>query len=206
MARTTDPRHERSRRRLIEAAATFMESDELDKISITAVVATAGVTRPTFYEHFGDLGTLYRVTALHRLTDAFPEPPAPSEQQALSSATRETWVNAAFETVSSLLGHLHDHAGFYRRALAGPSGAELHADVVVMLTRRILDESPIGPVMREAGEKPNDRATITAGGVVWLLLQWLETDFTGFNSVPAMSQRVSQALIDLSGTFAPPAS
>lgn len=52
---TCDPRIERSRAQLTEALGTLLETRDPRDISVSALCAEAGVSRPTFYQHFSTI-------------------------------------------------------------------------------------------------------------------------------------------------------
>ncbi|BCI53392.1 TetR family transcriptional regulator [Mycolicibacterium litorale] len=51
---SADPRAERLRARLREAALTLVAQRRVDELTVADLVAHAGVSRPAFYQHFGD--------------------------------------------------------------------------------------------------------------------------------------------------------
>jgi AcrR family transcriptional regulator len=186
-----DPRAARSKRALIAAGTELLDEQDLDQLSITQVVATAGVTRPTFYQHFGDLAELARAAAVARLDAEFArhEP---------SSPVSGDWLTRVEPVVRELLEHLAAHRAFYRRVLHGPrSGTAVNA-AVDLVARRILERSPLlQSVADRDSEEIRDSVVIVSGGIVWLLSGWLGTPLTGRDSVEAMAHRISVQLVRL---------
>src|SRR5690625_848913 len=67
-----NPRAERSRAALIDAMTSALETLEPGTVlSVAEIARTAGVSRPTLYEHFGDLPNLMRDAAMMRLVALF---------------------------------------------------------------------------------------------------------------------------------------
>ncbi|AYG04255.1 TetR/AcrR family transcriptional regulator [Gryllotalpicola protaetiae] len=182
-----DPRAARSKRALVAAGTELLDAYDLEELSITQVVAAAGVTRPTFYQHFGDLAELARAAAVTRLDEEFerhePVPPSVGD-----------WLARVEPVVHELLEHLAAHRDFYRRVLHGPrTGAAVNA-AVDLVARRILERSPLQAVADPDSEEIRDSVVILSGGIVWLLSNWLGTPLTGRDSVEAMAHRISVQL------------
>lgn len=193
LQKSADPRFARSREALVEAMTRLLDERDLAAISITDLVGQAEVTRPTFYQHFSDLSALARAAALVRLDAMFPAEPDPP---ALSPEEEFCHTQT---TVGAILDQLQHHAGFYRRVIRGAGGFELFDDFVALLETRILADSPFGPrIEGSLALDPRDRVTILSGGVTWLIMRWLDSDFSGDNAVDRMARRVANAMIALS--------
>lgn len=186
-----DPRAARSRRALIAAGTALLDERDLEQLSITQVVAAAGVTRPTFYQHFRDLEDLARAAAVARLDSEF-ERHQPADQ---GSGDRLPRIEPL---VRELLEHLAAHRDFYRRVLHGPRSSAAVNAAVDLVARRILERSPLldGVADRDS-EELRDTVVIISGGIVWLLSGWLGTPLTGRDSVEAMAHRISVQLARL---------
>lgn len=104
-------------------------------------------------------------------------------------------------TFRTLLADLHTHARFYLTALQGPAGYALSADLVGYLSRHLLDASPLGPIIRRRvdADSATGHAELLAAGTVWHVVRWLDTDFTGTNTIDAMVDRISMLLLSASG-------
>ncbi|NKY25844.1 TetR/AcrR family transcriptional regulator [Nocardia gamkensis] len=73
-AHEVDPRTERSRARLLDAAEALMRSGGMSAVTVEAVTRESAVARTTLYRHFHDMDRL-RTAALERMLPAPPIPP-----------------------------------------------------------------------------------------------------------------------------------
>ena len=179
-----DPRAIRSRAALVDAMIGALdEGASPAAISITDIVRLAGVSRPTFYQHFGSMSSLVHAAALHRLQQAFelvPQPAADAE-----------WESFSNESMTILLGHLAQHSAFYL-AVLHDTGVMPVSDIIDMLADRFLDIAPFSPAIRADAEAARERAEFLAAGITWSVVQWLEA---GAHDIPASAQRFSAILI-----------
>ncbi len=96
---TTDPRVARSCAHLVDALGTLLRSHDARDISVSALCAQAGVSRPTFYQHFGSvddvavLGVERRFAGLRAGLGAGPDAPYRLLVAFLTEldGERETW-------------------------------------------------------------------------------------------------------------------
>lgn len=165
----------------------------LESLSVTDIVRHAGVSRPTFYQHFGEVSLLVRAAAVHRLADTFAEIP--------DVAYGESWTTFARGTFHGLLTHLRDHVSFYKKAFVSAGSQALSEDVIDLIAARLLEVSPLVPILRNPSHaaRPEDRALFLAAGTFWHVIRWLDSDFTGSNSVDAMVDRISVLLLTAAG-------
>ena len=189
-----DPRPIRSRQALIQAMTEMLDSGDAGQdVTIADLARSAGVSRPTFYQHFGDLGTLAHAAALSRLEAAFAAIP----EDNLGC----TWTADARNTFQILFADLDAHARFYRRALQGPAGYALSQDAVRLLAKRLLDTSPLGPIIRrrQGPDSPQDRAEFLAAGVAWHVTNWLRQEPRTPGAADEVAERVSALLLAACG-------
>src|SRR5699024_11274618 len=82
-----NPRAERSRTALIEAMTRALDAHELGSVlSVAEISRAAGVSRPTLYQHFGDLPNLMRAAAMVRVVALFDSVPEPDYVESGSTA------------------------------------------------------------------------------------------------------------------------
>lgn len=188
---TTDPRPTRTRTALIEAATSILLTDSPATPSISNLVALAGISRPTFYQHFADPQDLIRTTALTRLQENFytlQDPPA------------ENLKDLASATITALLSRLQEDATFYRNALTIAGDASLFASLNTFLSQRFLTRPHARQTLSSitaltSTEEQEEYSRFIAAGLSWAAIRWLGTDFTGPNSIPTMSQRLTTTLL-----------
>lgn len=166
MSTPDDPRTLRSRSALITAAIDLVDERDVASLAITDVCQLAGVSRPTFYQHFGDLGTLVQAAALERLQQLFDESMA-QEQRDEPAAMLDAGLKR-------LMHGLAAHALFYRRVLEGASALTAQSRVIDFVAARIMafvERSGAADASRIAF-----RSRFLAAGATWLVIEHLGTD------------------------------
>ncbi|WP_062307471.1 TetR/AcrR family transcriptional regulator [Demequina subtropica] len=103
-----DVRIVRTRRRLQEALVALASERGLDDISVSDIVAEAGVNRSTFYQHYSDKETL-----LADALDAVAEEAGAGMSGLILGA-------APPEPLVRFLEHVEAHADLYRRVFTEP--------------------------------------------------------------------------------------
>jgi AcrR family transcriptional regulator len=191
-----DPRWTRSRAALVEAIIALVDAGESP--TITEVVHRAGVSRPTFYQHFGDLSTGLSTAALERVESQFADVESP--------ATIDVDIDFTRRTITALLTHLHDHHVFYRAVLSDSSARRFTGSVVEFVANRILTVSPLRVrADEETTVLTEDRVSVMAAGLVWLITQWLKRTSDGAESVAAMTDRLVAVMESFGTASASPA-
>ncbi|WP_017594998.1 TetR/AcrR family transcriptional regulator [Nocardiopsis potens] len=159
-----DPRAQRTRARLREAALTLAADADPGTLGVAAIARTAGVNRATVYAHYRDADEL--------LTDAM--------EDALSQAARAAAVcpldappDRAPAPIRDLFEHVAANAALYRKML-GPQGsprfaARMRERMTEELTTRFTrGERPSGPT-----DTPADlHAAYLAGALTGLIAHW----------------------------------
>lgn len=181
---TTDPRPARSRAALIQAITGVLAQQNPETPSITIIVKTAGVSRPTFYQHFADTAELTRAAALEKLGATF----AAMDAQDFTPDTEG--FTARFTT--ALLTELRNDAVFYRNALASAGDSALVSELIGFLSDRLLNHSPFASEVRTKVTEHESYAQFIAAGLSWSVVRWLGTDFTGDNTPEAMAGRLTE--------------
>ena len=188
-ARTDDPRFQRSLKALRAAVLGLVEAGPLADLSITRLVQTAGVTRPTFYQHFADIPDAARRVALALLDQAFPVPPP-------FPAGVEITPDSLFARIEGnalpVIRHLQAHRSFYVNVLEGAGNAAFFEEVVTFLSGRFLPEgNALAP-----RDPHGDRMTVMAGGLMWLVVRWLRDDGAADAPEP-LARRAADAAVSL---------
>lgn len=165
-AKSADPRFSRSRAALIGAVAELVREKSVEEVSITQIAKTAGVTRPTFYQHFEDVPAAVRAAALSRLADAYPR----AGRLAAATDTRK----ALEERAASVLGHLWQDRTFYRRVIDGAGNVDFFGALMEIVADRMMLPAFHHTARQSAAER--DLKLVLAGGIMWLVVRWLRTE------------------------------
>lgn len=133
---STDPRTVKSRAALISAMINHLDEHAAPP-GISEVVARAGSSRPTFYQHFGDIPTLMHEAAMQRLDCVL---------RALSTDPADgtgNWADFARANFTTLFEHLAQHRDFYLAIVKGPSGVATIDRLIRILAERMHTVSPL---------------------------------------------------------------
>lgn len=168
-AREADPRYQRSYQALIGAILALVDQEPVGQISIIRVVEAAGVTRPTFYQHFPDVAAAAQAAALRRLDAAFvPLDARDAEASSTVAALRQRIEDRA----RPALQHLAAHRTFYLRVIEGAATAAFFGEVVRLVAAHLLpDTSEL--IARRGNASRQDLTDMLAGGTMWLVVRWL---------------------------------
>ena len=130
----TDPRAQKSRESLVRVMVDALDENPQPP-SVSELVRRAGASRPTFYQHFGDIPTLMHAAAMARLEEAVATLP----QQASDNPDHpENWTRFAAESFTALFTHLSENRTFYLAVLDGPSGRAAESELTRFLAGRML--------------------------------------------------------------------
>lgn len=190
-----NPRAERSKAALITAMTHALDQYQPGQVlSLAEISRAAGVSRPTLYQHFGDLANLIRAAAAVRLVALFESVPQPVCDAPVS------WPDASTETLHALLTELEQRRGFYLAVLDSTAAGEVREDVIEFLAARIVDVTALGSALQDVEPSPEDvheRAMFLAAGALWRTERWLRDDA----SEPAeqLAQRLSRILASAAG-------
>lgn len=149
---STDPRAERTRSRVLDAARGILLADGIDAVTLQRVAAAAGVGRRTMYRHWPDRRSLLRDTLAS--ASAPPEPHPGDLRQGVLAHLAALDVAVTRGPLASIVSALHE------RSRHDPAFDELRAELVADGC------APLRQLLRRAirdGELPPDldvRATV----------------------------------------------
>jgi AcrR family transcriptional regulator len=177
-----DPRIARSRDALITATLSLLESGAGKVPSVTEVCEKAQTSRPTFYQHFGDMTSLVAAAVERRLDATFSSVvPRPGEQGA----------DRTHDVIRALLDLIMDDKTLYRGVLEGPAASAAQGRIVSYVVDRLLTVSPFADQLQAVD---GDRVLFLAAGTTQLLLRHLLDDSPA-TSVEETAGRVADTLV-----------
>lgn len=199
-----NPRTQRAQDALKAAAFKLVSKRPVADISLTEVAEEAGVSRPTVYKLFDDVPTLVAQTSMDYLNQALiridDELAADGFDQVVSlDASRESEY---FEKLMErFIAAVYADKEFYYNAVYGPSMSQIMVGFTQILDERMRTHH-IGKRFQQKHpddlDAANDYRAALSAGVVWLVVRWLDSDFTGANSPASISHRIAMTLFDLS--------
>ena len=184
-----DARIVRTRESLIQAIDAALHAGDEKLPSITELCAAAGISRPTFYQHFGDVPSRVAaagVDGLQKMFDAAASerPPSMSSEEATPGFIR------------TLIEQLFSDGDYYRRVLDASDTHAFQESVVEYLVDRLLAFSPLGEGAGDDAERAHRAraATFIAAGVTWLVVAWIKQG-PDRPSVAAAADEVTRLLV-----------
>lgn len=177
-----DPRFNRSRTALIAAVIQLAREQPIESISITQVAEAAGVTRPTFYQHFPDVPGAARIAALYQLSEAYPK-----LESGLELASAVDMQQSLEERTVSVLRHLQSDQQFYLNVFDSAGNIYLLEALVAIVSERMM--RPGFQKRSEPTGEEQDLKLLLAGGLTWLSINWLRME-QGGPSAEMMARRI----------------
>lgn len=185
-----DPRSQRTREALMNAAFSLASAQPVGDISVTQIAQEAGVSRPAVYQQFGDVPSVVAAAAERYVSTIFAdidEQIAVGDDEAYLAGMMDLFIQGIYR-----------QRDFCRNALNGPSGGRIAAHTIAFLSER-MGTRLVGKRLADAGDASADCLTAIAAGEVWLLEDWLNSDFTGRNAPDRIADRMAQVMFRLSG-------
>ncbi len=193
MEQRLNPRTKRVRDSIMQATRAMVSQRAVDDISLTEIAEAAHVSRPTIYKQFDDVNTLVAETTIDFMERIFADIDMKTAGQVHDDAYLERLLTEFVRTV-------FDNRAFCKNAMHGPSSVRISNYVVKMLDGRMA-QGLVGSRLAFAGEHAADCRISLSAGVVWLLVNWLDSDFQGENAPDAFAKRLVAVLMELSAAF-----
>jgi AcrR family transcriptional regulator len=167
-----------------------------ESLSATDVVQRARVSRPTLYQHFGDLTALIVAAVTMRLQALFDEtlPDAPDAVGAVGAQAVADENGSGASAIQALLQRLLDEADLFRHALHGPSGYPVMRELAELLARRLQTHGPLRRAL-DHGAAPEHLARFVGHGAVGIVADWLDVPGEERESVSTVTERLTALLL-----------
>ena len=150
----------RSRKLINEALADILQEKPLDKITVTEVVARAGINRGTFYAHYADIPDVIQ----HLIQDTF------AKIRTVISQKPEQLQMLPELLLSRIMEILMEDMDFYRKVMASSTAPLMQEQLVEFVIQYLLDQEELYAL----GNHRQYELTIRfcAGGLSNLYLDW----------------------------------
>jgi AcrR family transcriptional regulator len=182
-----DPRFRRSYEALVNAVTVLLEYGSLPDLSIAQIVEYAGVTRPTFYQHFPDIQTAAQHAALAKLDEIFN---LADEQSKQSDVPTGYDIENFRQDTILILRHLREHENFYLTILNHAGTSYFFDELIRFVSERLLPtldkEERKGWQQRE-----QDCLLMASGGATWMAVRWL-CHGSAREQTEVMAERITQ--------------
>ena len=123
----------RSRKLINDALADILQEKPLDKITVTEVVARAGINRGTFYAHYADIPDVIQ----HLIQDTFTKIRAAiSQDPSQLRKLPEVLLSRIWEILS-------EDMDFYRKVMASSTASLMQEQLVEFMIQYLLDHEEL---------------------------------------------------------------
>ena len=177
-----DRRVVRTRKAIMEAFETLLETHRLDKITVSAIAREADIDRKTFYLHYGSIGDLVSLKigeGIDRIVAALKERGAGKEPSEL--------VHIALSEVNAIYT---EHLSIYEK-LASTVTVGMLLDQFNDIARFCLEYLGLDPDMVEDDEL-RMRAQFHLAGGLSLYATWLQSDHS--TPIESVSDAIERAI------------
>lgn len=151
----TDPRSQQTRQALFEAFVALVLSRNYDEISISDIIAKAGVSRSTFYRHYRNKDHIL----------------AGSMDGILSVLAATATGTGRREDLDFILSHLWDNRQLGRVILRGPPYRTVAGALTQMIEQKLAAGKPDGQSLRVNARL---RAVQLSEGVLGTIRAWID--------------------------------
>lgn len=191
MVEALNPRTKRVREALIQAAREAVAEHSVNEISLTQIAESAQVSRPTIYKQFNDTASLVAEATIQLMEEVFAD-----IDEELSDDEHES-VEYLGRLMGLFIQRVYQERRFCRNAMHGSSAASISMYVVNMLDERMA-RGLVGKRLAPSGRFAADYRRVLSAGVVWLLVEWLDSDFKDDNAPECFSRRLTSVLVEFS--------
>lgn len=185
-----DPRTQRTRSALVRAVRTLVSERPVEAISITEIAKVAGVSRPTVYQQFGDVPSLIAYATKQLMEQIFL-----NIDETLPFKNDLAYVENVLEL---FVEGVYAERAFCHNAIHGASSLRIALDTMEFLNRQ-MSTHVIGANMPIEGDLAHEVRSAVSAGLVFMIYRWLDSDFSGENSVSRMAERLAETLFYTTG-------
>lgn len=164
-----DPRFRRSYEALVNAVTVLLEHGALPDLSIAQIVEYAGVTRPTFYQHFPDIQTAAQHAALAKLEEIFT---LADEQSKQSDVPDGYDIEKFRQDTFLILRHLQEYENFYLTIWNHAGTSHFLEELIRFVSERLLP-TPGREEQKGWQQREQDCLLMVSGGATWMAVRWL---------------------------------
>ena len=180
-----DARIVRTREALVQAIDQSLRGGTEKLPTITELCATAGISRPTFYQHFRDVPSLVAAAGVDEL------------QQLFDGVSRELPDGETWEQTARPVIRGSDPAPVRFRPLLPPRARGVGHPRVPgarrrsTLAERMMAFTPLGDAARAGADRAHlaRTATFLAAGATWLVVAWLKEGGRALRPFPPPQMR-----------------
>ncbi len=172
-----DPRVLQTRSLLREALSELIQTEPPEKISVSQLCKKAGVSRPTFYQHFADVDAAYGALVIDMLSRRMNQEDAPAFSEGLR------------EALTLLIEYIEKSHNFYSEVLSNTSQLNRTRNELRQWLKRKLASFLFAEKYEELKTDEKEKLTFITGGVMASLAEQI-TQENGKSSAQDTANRL----------------
>lgn len=152
---------------LVDATIALVDERDAADITITDIVKRAGVTRPTFYQYFGDLPSVFSAAAMQRLQPSIDS----CKFSSVPVGDRLAFFGEFLLQITRTLAY---YRTFYRRIIDCPAGLTVFEQIREVFSQRLRNESPLASRLNHSELSADVTCRAVAAGALSIAIDWIQ--------------------------------
>ena len=189
MRQPVNPRTQRAIDAVMKTTIDLLGHYPASEISFALISEKSGVSLPTLYKYYSDPSSLIAECAVNFISNAL--------EKSEDGLVEENSIDYLTELMRRFVAQVYEKRVFCKHAMYGPSSSIIITGSIELIDERMRTRI-VGKRLSPSGVMGDDYRGALAAGVVWLLGQWLKSDFKGEDSPEKFADRLANTLYQFS--------